>query len=547
MTLGIRIDDLEEPPIGDEDDNAVPPQLSLIVRFGSGMATTDTAYASELFRHLKPLVLYAKHEQPEFWIYHESDRLWHKDNDLMKVVGIETAQTPLFEYIESLSDNVLSKEDKCKEAVRLSNMSGITSVFRAVQNMFEVSMTNDTALIDERMDQTRGLLPLEEGRTLELRTGRIRPRVRGDYFSKFCPFTPVELTQDHRAWINNYFTELLRVVDADGTTIKDPSAKHVLFLQYCLAYVLTGEVNAAVWFQFTGIGANGKSVLLAILLMCLGPFGVAGSTRAWTVKAGQEPACHDAERIQLIGTRLCVLAEIAEQSFFDAEFLKKTAAGDMQVFRECHGSSKSMIYNKLTCVAIAATNHIVRFQKIDPAFIRRMCCFHFGNVFKQGDAKKLQEIMSMAPMIFTSLCEVATQVYQRETEFMILFDERSDEVKAFTEQVVTNQNPVWQWLAHHGVQNIGTDGVYEVNLDTTLFCMEAWDSFKQFHAELRCKMKESVPNVSQSEFNQLVSQRMKFAKAVQRSGKRPSAEGAEVNDRRQYWPRSRWIENPADA
>jgi len=535
MTLGIRIDDLDAPPLGyDEDDNLVPCQRPESERFGSGMLTTDLAYARVLFQHLKIRVLCARHEQPEFWMYKEEDRLWHQNTDLMKVVGVESAQPPLLDYIESLSDDDLSKTNKCREAARLSNMAGLCSLFRAVQNMFETSRTDDTALIDKRMDQTPGLLPLTDGLTLDLKTGISRLRTRDDFFSKFCPFAPVVLTGSDRDWIQNYFTQLLRVRDADKAIV-EPSPKHVLFLQYCLSYVLTGEVCSAVWFQFSGSGSNGKSSLLEVLLSCLGPFGVSGINRAWTTKEGQEPACHDAERIQLIGKRLCVLSEIGEHSFFDAEFLKKTSAGDMQSFRECHGSSKSTIQTKLSCVAIAATNHIIRVQKVDPAFIRRMCCFHFGNVFDQSQIKN-EEIKVMSQKIMTVLCEVAHTVYSNPRQYGILCseEEKSDEVKAYTEEVVLNQNPVWQWLEFHSVQKIN-DGPYEVNADTTLFLLEAYDSFYRFRSTLVTKEHEDLPRVKKSDFIDLVSKRMEFGRLVQSNS---------PNDRRQYWPRSRWVKNP---
>lgn len=532
MTLGIRIDDMDA-PIFDDSDKVAPPARSASERFGPEMLTTDTEYARFLFELLKPVVLVAKHQQTEFWMYNETDRLWHSNTDLSKVLGFVYVTTLLYDYIEQLSDTDLSKAGKRKEAVRVSNTPAISSIFRVVQNMFEVSLSDDTLLIDSRMDQTPGLLPLKNGLTLDLKTGKSRARTRDDYFSRICPFAPVNLTQDERRWIQNYFTELLRVRLDDGT-IEEPSSKHVSFLQYCLSYVLTGEVNAAVWFQFSGKGSNGKSSLLKILNHYLGKFGVPGNPRAWALKDGQASPSHDAERIALIGTRLCALTELDENSFFDAEFLKKTSAGDMQSFRECHGTSRSTIQNKLTCVVIAATNHLIPFEKVDLAFIRRMCCFLFGNLFEQ-DPNKEAEISAMGEKIMTVLCEVATQVYSDPRGFKILYDERSDEVKKYTEAAVTNQNPVRQWLEHHDVQNIDPTGAYLVDLKTTLFVKEAYASFRSFHDKLRIQYREQVPRVSNTQFITLVSQHMKFGNLVQYN---------DPNNRSQYWPRSRWVSHP---
>jgi putative DNA primase/helicase len=83
----------------------------------------------------------------------------------------------------------------------------------------------------------------------------------------------------------------------------------ISFIQRVLGYCLSGETTEQAMFFFYGIGANGKSTLLAVLALCLGDYYKAAPIETFTDSKNER---HPTELATLKGARVVVAVETEE-------------------------------------------------------------------------------------------------------------------------------------------------------------------------------------------------------------------------------------------
>lgn len=95
--------------------------------------------------------------------------------------------------------------------------------------------------------------------TIDLRTAVLRPHHRADFLTKRAP-----VVYDDRATCPVWDAFLHRIMHENTDLMR--------FLQKAFGYALTGSTREQCLFLLYGIGANGKSTLIDILLALLGDY-----------------------------------------------------------------------------------------------------------------------------------------------------------------------------------------------------------------------------------------------------------------------------------
>jgi len=168
------------------------------------------------------------------------------------------------------------------------------------------------AATPDAFDRDPWLFNVENG-TINLQTGELRPHRQTDMITKIAPVAYVA-DADCPRW--DAF--LARVL---------PDLEVRVVVQRYLGYCLTASVREQVLQFAYGAGANGKSVLLDVMLAIFGDYGLRAAADLVLAKHGET---HPTELADLEGRRLVVVSEI-EQGKAWAESLIKRITGDTTI------------------------------------------------------------------------------------------------------------------------------------------------------------------------------------------------------------------------
>lgn len=149
--------------------------------------------------------------------------------------------------------------------------------------------------------------------TIDLREGELRPHRQSDMLAKIAP-----VDYDPRAEAPQWERFLTRVL---------PDTDVLAWVQRYLGYTLTGDVREQCLAFFVGGGANGKSVLLDVVLAIVGDYGLRAAPDLVVASHNER---HPTELADLDGRRLAVCSEI-EQGRAWAESTIKRITGDTTI------------------------------------------------------------------------------------------------------------------------------------------------------------------------------------------------------------------------
>lgn len=109
---------------------------------------------------------------------------------------------------------------------------------------------------EEKMNNMfRHLLPIKNGKVVNLRTGQVEPRLKEHMFSTECAWSLVHDTSKAEKFMLDVFNGDVRMI------------RH---FQKMLGYCLTGELSERKLFLLVNAGAGAKSTIMAIFKAVLG-------------------------------------------------------------------------------------------------------------------------------------------------------------------------------------------------------------------------------------------------------------------------------------
>jgi len=255
---------------------------------------------------------------------------------------------------------------------------------------------------ENKLNSNPTLFPIRGGRVIDLATGLVRDRKQSDFFTFE---SPVGVTEDI-AFGQKFFLDLAK---NNGEL-----AVHMACLCY---YFLTGHTFDRGIYQFIGEGMNGKSTLISILEILLGPLSMVGEKRAVIkdVKHGNRNDGPQPFILAMKNKRLVVVSETDEGDRLNSGNIKMLTGGDTISGRKLFSNLIESF--TMTAKIVVCTNYKLEFHVEDQAVKDRVKFIPFENRFEKNqrymdDIKK--NVDGKLDSIFSYMVNVGRKIVQEQ-------------------------------------------------------------------------------------------------------------------------------------
>jgi putative DNA primase/helicase len=213
-------------------------------------------------------------------------------------------------------------------------------------------------------DVNPDLLGIPGGRVVELRTGVIRDARPADYISKSTTVAPDSTIEPVR------FLRFLNEITKD-----DP--KLVAYLLRLFGYLLTGHMTEEFLGFWTGLGANGKSILVDLLTKLLGDYVAIVSVKLLAAGLREDSEQELRTMSHLCGARAAFASESSKRLKIDIGLAKKLAAPEKLLGRNLYEDAFSFRPSHKMIVSAQE----LQFEAVDWAIQRRLHVVSFPQKF----------------------------------------------------------------------------------------------------------------------------------------------------------------------
>jgi putative DNA primase/helicase len=205
-------------------------------------------------------------------------------------------------------------------------------------------------VLPRQLDADPWLLNVLNG-TVELRTGELRPHAREDLITKLAP-----VEYDPEATASTFEAFLARIL---------PSEALRRFVQRAIGYAAAGVVSEEVLVILYGVGANGKSTLVNVVMEALGDYAMQAAPDLLLAKKGSHPT----ELADLFGARFVASVETDEGRRLAEGLVKQLTGRDPIKARRMR---EDFWQFDPTHTVFLATNHRPEVKGTDHAIWRRL-------------------------------------------------------------------------------------------------------------------------------------------------------------------------------
>lgn len=278
---------------------------------------------------------------------------WRKERDGASLRAAVAVVKEAVWQNDAAPDGDLEKDVRRVETA--SGLRGILDIARVLPPL---------AIAAEELDADPFLLNVRNG-TLDLRSGMLRPHNPADHLTKLAGSAYHVDTSGPS--FEKFLTEVL------------PDAEVRDFVQRLAGYALVGSVTEHVLPIFTGVGCNGKSTLVELLLYAFGDYAIAADPE---LLVEQRFSAHPTGQADLLGVRLAVTQETDEGRRLAAATVKRLTGGDKIRARRMR---QDFFEFQPSHTAIMVTNHRPRVSGDDPALWRRIRVVPFDVVVADPD------------------------------------------------------------------------------------------------------------------------------------------------------------------
>ena len=281
-------------------------------------------------------------------------------------------------YAEASQSHDQSKrETLAKHALGSENISRLNAMIKAAESEPGIPVA------PAQLDRSNWLFNTRSG-TIDLRTGEIRPHFRNDFITRVSPIDYCREPGDDCPVWEGFISQIL---------MERPNL--IGFIKRLLGYCLTGSVSEQILPIFYGVGANGKSTLLNVMLHILGEYGMKAPPDLLMAKRNES---HPTERADLFGRRFIVANETEDGRRLAEALVKDLSGGDRVRARGMHQNFWEF---SPTHKIILATNHRPSIRGTEHAIWRRIRLVPFDVVIPDEDQDKLlvEKLQAEVPAI----------------------------------------------------------------------------------------------------------------------------------------------------
>jgi len=391
------------------------------------LEASDDSLAKIIDDEYKGLIYFNSVNKLESYIFDEKKLLWTKHD----------CARALYNQVSCCLENLLGivsksvyKRSQDKALLKcLNNAKNRIKSDRSVNGIISrlTKYCTDTDF-EDKLNSSPTLFPIKGGRVIDLATGLVRNREQTDFFTFESPVT---LT-DNIAFGQKFFLDL-----AKG---EEELAVHMACLCY---YFLTGLTFDRGIYQFIGEGMNGKSTLISILEILLGPLAIVGEKRSVIkdVKHGNRNDGPQPFVLAMKGKRLVIISETNNRDRLNAGNVKNLTGGDTISARKLFSNLIESF--SMTAKVVVCTNHTLEFYDDDQAIKDRMKIVPFCNRFEKNqrymdDIKK--NVDGKLDSIFSYMVRVGRKVVQEQKLT------RSTKVEAKTQEIFAELDIVQKFV-----------------------------------------------------------------------------------------------------
>jgi P4 family phage/plasmid primase-like protien len=223
------------------------------------------------------------------------------------------------------------KDDEKKKYMQIRNRLKTVSFTENVMKMARLLFLDEE--FANKVDENHNLIAFNNGvldtLKMEFRDGKPEDYVS---FSTNLDYDPDKPYYNHECW-----AELDRFIH---DVLPDPEVRTYLLKR--LASILSGSNFSQKFHILTGNGSNGKSMLMNLMMKCLGDYATKASVTMLTQGRGKTGAANP-DLLRLKGKRFATMSEPDEGSSFNTGYLKELTSSEPVICRDLYAGSKLMV------------------------------------------------------------------------------------------------------------------------------------------------------------------------------------------------------------
>jgi len=281
----------------------------------------------------------------------------------------------------------LQKEEERKTHAKfmeeLSKKRSSIYQYRTLDNIVRLCLAyNVNEKFIEKLNVKKHLVPLKNGKVLDMKLGKEREREKDDFFTFEMPV--------------NYLGKKAKTPNANKffVQIMNGNKEAAKYLQKCLGYCITGETSERCLFLFWGEGSNGKSSVMELMNKIMTDNMYAATSKDVFIKHERRGGATP-ELMKLMDKRLGVYSESEKCEELNEGRLKSLTGNDKISARFLYQRKESDFTPIIKPVML--TNHRPEFNTDDQAMIDRVKYIPFLARFvlnpKEGEYKKDPEFV----------------------------------------------------------------------------------------------------------------------------------------------------------
>ena len=314
---------------------------------------TKTDQATHFANELKDIVFVTN--KNSYYVYDEQKKLFIEQNEGQYYTYFCDYINSFLKKVKKLHSNIkciCSDDDKdctCGAKSKRKTLSNLIKDLDTKSTLKDLSERSYGKLYDTEFDKkinnVHHLLPIKDGKIIDLKTLAVRDRNINDKFTFECDVS--YKSDGNIKHADKFFCDVM------------PDRVERDFLQKCLGYMLTGEVDARAFFIWYGNGSNGKTVIINLLQKILSNFYVAADKSVFCKTDNKSSGSASPHLYALLGKRMIGYSEGETADQFELNFsVLKQISGDDEI--SCRGLYKDQISFKSCGKLNFLTNYVPR-------------------------------------------------------------------------------------------------------------------------------------------------------------------------------------------
>ena len=264
--------------------------------------------------------------------------------------------------------------------------------------------------------------------------------------------------------------------------ITDDEKQVAKYLQVVFGMMLLGRNPKQIMLMLVGFGSNGKSLLVEIMLVIFGDYGISAEPELFLESRNADASRPRPEIVKLAGKRLCITSEPPKRLGLNENLVKRFTGSDTINARILY--AKEEVSFKPNIVPIMVSNHDVRIEGTDHGIWRRIKQVSFNVQFEPDKEKDLeQKLLSERDGIFNWLLK-GVRMYLNDG----LVEPAA--IAENTKRYRASQDVVSEWIADCCLINQGDEKQKALYISYEAWCRsnnyKILDS-RTFYAEIRGK------------------------------------------------------------